>query len=228
MINILVVEDNTDLREMLCSALNNNGYNSFSAADGLDALDILEKNVIDLIVCDIMMPNMDGFQLTKSLRNVRNNVPILIVTAKDDYDSMQRGFNLGVDDYMIKPINIREMLLRINALLRRARINVEKKIVIGDTTLDYESMTITVKDEIIVLPLKEFNLLFKLLSYPNKIFTRQQIMDEIWGLETDSDDRTINTHINRLRERFENNQDFEIITIRGLGYKAVKKNGEKK
>ena len=225
MINILVVEDNTDLREMLCSALNNNGYNSFSASDGLDALDVLEKNVIDLIVCDIMMPNMDGYQLTKSLRNVRNNVPILIVTAKDDYESMQRGFNLGVDDYMIKPINIREMLLRIHALLRRARINMEKKIVIGDTTLDYESMTITVKDEIIVLPLKEFNLLFKLLSYPNKIFTRQQIMDEIWGLETDSDDRTINTHINRLRERFENNQDFEIITIRGLGYKAVKKNG---
>lgn len=225
MINILVVEDNTDLREMLCSALNNNGYNSFSASDGLDALDILEKNVIDLIVCDIMMPNMDGYQLTKSLRNVRNNVPILIVTAKDDYESMQRGFNLGVDDYMIKPINIREMLLRIHALLRRARINMEKKIVIGDTTLDYESMTITVKDEVIVLPLKEFNLLFKLLSYPNKIFTRQQIMDEIWGLETDSDDRTINTHINRLRERFENNQDFEIITIRGLGYKAVKKNG---
>ena len=225
MINILVVEDNTDLREMLCSALNNNGYNSFSASDGLDALDVLEKNVIDLIVCDIMMPNMDGYQLTKSLRNVRNNVPILIVTAKDDYESMQRGFNLGVDDYMIKPINIREMLLRIQALLRRARINMEKKIVIGDTTLDYESMTITVKDEVIVLPLKEFNLLFKLLSYPNKIFTRQQIMDEIWGLETDSDDRTINTHINRLRERFENNQDFEIITIRGLGYKAVKKNG---
>lgn len=225
MINILVVEDNTDLREMLCSALNNNGYNSFSASDGLDALDVLEKNVIDLIVCDIMMPNMDGYQLTKSLRNVRNNVPILIVTAKDDYESMQRGFNLGVDDYMIKPINIREMLLRIHALLRRARINMEKKIVIGDTTLDYESMTITVKDEVIVLPLKEFNLLFKLLSYPNKIFTRQQIMDEIWGLETDSDDRTINTHINRLRERFENNQDFEIITIRGLGYKAVKKNG---
>lgn len=225
MINILVVEDNTNLREMLCSALNNNGYNSFSASDGLDALDVLEKNVIDLIVCDIMMPNMDGYQLTKSLRNVRNNVPILIVTAKDDYESMQRGFNLGVDDYMIKPINIREMLLRIHALLRRARINMEKKIVIGDTTLDYESMTITVKDEVIVLPLKEFNLLFKLLSYPNKIFTRQQIMDEIWGLETDSDDRTINTHINRLRERFENNQDFEIITIRGLGYKAVKKNG---
>ena len=202
MINILVVGDNTDLREMLCSALNNNGYNSFSASDGLDALDVLEKNVIDLIVCDIMMPNMDGYQLTKSLRNVRNNVPILIVTAKDDYESMQRGFNLGVDDYMIKPINIREMLLRIHALLRRARINMEKKIVIGDTTLDYESMTITVKDEVIVLPLKEFNLLFKLLSYPNKIFTRQQIMDEIWGLETDSDDRTINTHINRLRERF--------------------------
>ena len=227
MIKILLVEDDVNLNSLVKTILEKNGYEVFGAFSALEALKSMGHKVYDLIISDIMMPNMDGYQLTKSLRNVRNNVPILIVTAKDDYDSMQRGFNLGVADYMIKPINIREMLLRIHALLRRARINMEKKIVIGDTTLDYESMTITVKDEAIVLPLKEFNLLFKLLSYPNKIFTRQQIMDEIWGLETDSDDRTINTHINRLRERFENNQDFEIITIRGLGYKAVKKNGYK-
>ena len=225
MINILVIEDNSDLRDMLCSTLNHNGYHSFGATDGFDAFDIIEKNVIDLIICDIMMPKMDGYEFTRALRGIKNNTPILMVTAKDDYDSMQKGFNLGVDDYMIKPINIKEMLLRITALLRRAKINAERKIIIGNTVLDNESMTITVKDETIFLPLKEFNLLFKLLSYPNKIFTRQQIMDEIWGLESDSDDRTINTHINRLREKFIDNEDFEIVTIRGLGYKAVKKNG---
>ena len=223
MFNILVIEDHVDLREMLCSTLNNNGYQSFGAGDGEEAFDVLEQTVIDLIICDIMMPRMDGFEFTKALRGMSNTTPILMVTAKDDYESMQKGFNLGVDDYMIKPINVKEMLLRITALLRRAKISAEKKIVIGSTTLNYESMTITVDNENIVLPLKEFNLLFKLLSYPNKIFTRQQIMDEIWGMETDSDDRTINTHINRLREKFQENKDFEIVTIRGLGYKAVKK-----
>lgn len=225
MINILVIEDNSDLREMLCSTLNHNGYQSYGAVDGFEAFDVIEKNVIDLIICDIMMPKMDGYEFTRTIRGIRNNTPILMVTAKDDYESMQKGFNLGVDDYMIKPINIKEMLLRIAALLRRAKINAERKIVIGNTILDNESMTISVKDETIFLPLKEFNLLFKLLSYPNKIFTRQQIMDEIWGLESETDDRTINTHINRLREKFIDNEDFEIITIRGLGYKAVKKNG---
>ena len=146
-----------------------------------------------------------------------------MVTAKDDYDSLQKGFSFGADDYMIKPVNVNELLLRIQALLRRARINSEKKIVIGSTIIDYESMTVKHNDDDIVLPLKEFNLLFKLLSFPGKIFTRQQLMDEIWGMDSETDDRTINTHINRLRERFSNNQDFEIVTIRGLGYKAVKK-----
>ena len=146
-----------------------------------------------------------------------------MVTAKDDYDSLQKGFSFGADDYMIKPVNVNELLLRIQALLRRARINSEKKIVIGSTIIDYESMTVKYNDDDIVLPLKEFNLLFKLLSFPGKIFTRQQLMDEIWGMDSETDDRTINTHINRLRERFSNNQDFEIVTIRGLGYKAVKK-----
>ena len=146
-----------------------------------------------------------------------------MVTAKDDYDSLQKGFSFGVDDYMIKPVNVNELLLRIQALLRRARINSEKKIVIGSTIIDYESMTVKYNNDDIVLPLKEFNLLFKLLSFPGKIFTRQQLMDEICGMDSETDDRTINTHINRLRERFSNNQDFEIVTIRGLGYKAVKK-----
>lgn len=223
MFNILVVEHNLDLRELFVTTINNAGYRAFGATDGLDALNLMDNTHIDLIVADIMMPKMSGYELTKELRSLGNSIPILMVTAKDDYDSLQKGFSFGADDYMIKPVNVNELLLRIQALLRRARINSEKKIVIGSTIIDYESMTVKYNDDDIVLPLKEFNLLFKLLSFPGKIFTRQQLMDEIWGMDSETDDRTINTHINRLRERFSNNQDFEIVTIRGLGYKAVKK-----
>ena len=223
MFNILVVEDNLDLRELFVTTINNAGYRAFGATDGLDALNLMDNTHIDLIVADIMMPKMSGYELTKELRSLGNSIPILMVTAKDDYDSLQKGFSFVADDYMIKPVNVNELLLRIQALLRRARINSEKKIVIGSTIIDYESMTVKYNDDDIVLPLKEFNLLFKLLSFPGKIFTRQQLMDEIWGMDSETDDRTINTHINRLRERFSNNQDFEIVTIRGLGYKAVKK-----
>lgn len=223
MFNILVVEDNLDLRELFVTTINNAGFRAFGATDGLDALNLMDNTHIDLIVADIMMPKMSGYELTKELRSLGNSIPILMVTAKDDYDSLQKGFSFGADDYMIKPVNVNELLLRIQALLRRARINSEKKIVIGSTIIDYESMTVKYNDDDIVLPLKEFNLLFKLLSFPGKIFTRQQLMDEIWGMDSETDDRTINTHINRLRERFSNNQDFEIVTIRGLGYKAVKK-----
>lgn len=223
MFNILVVEDNLDLRELFVTTINNAGFRAFGATDGLDALNLMDNTHIDLIVADIMMPKMSGYELTKELRSLGNSIPILMVTAKDDYDSLQKGFSFGADDYMIKPVNVNELLLRIQALLRRARINSEKKIVIGSTIIDYESMTVKYNDDDIVLPLKEFNLLFKLLSFPGKIFTRQQLMDEIWGMDSETDDRTINTHINRLRDRFSNNQDFEIVTIRGLGYKAVKK-----
>lgn len=223
MFNILVVEDNLDLRELFVTTINNAGYRAFGATDGLDALNLMDNTHIDLIVADIMMPKMSGYELTKELRSLGNSIPILMFTAKDDYDSLQKGFSFGADDYMIKPVNVNELLLRIQALLRRARINSEKKIVIGSTIIDYESMTVKYNNDDIVLPLKEFNLLFKLLSFPGKIFTRQQLMDEIWGMDSETDDRTINTHINRLRERFSNNQDFEIVTIRGLGYKAVKK-----
>ena len=223
MFNILVVEDNLDLRELFVTTINNAGYRAFGATDGLDALNLMDNTHIDLIVADIMMPKMSGYELTKELRSLGNSIPILMVTAKDDYDSLQKGFSFGADDYMIKPVNVNELLLRIQALLRRARINSEKKIVIGSTIIDYESMTVKYNNDDIVLPLKEFNLLFKLLSFPGKIFTRQQLMDEIWGMDSETDDRTINTHINRLRERFSNNQDLEIVTIRGLGDKAVKK-----
>ena len=223
MINILVVEDNTDLLEMFCETLNVNGFNTYGAKDGIEALDVLYEQSIDLVVADIMMPNLDGYGLVKEIRSSKNNVPILMVTAKSEYDSMQKAFNFGADDYMIKPINVKELVLRVNALLRRAKINAEKKIIIGTTSLDYETMTVISNGEEFILPLKEFNLLFKLLSYVGKIFTRHQLMDEIWGMDTDTDDRTVNTHINRLRDKFKNSPDFEIVTIRGLGYKAVKK-----
>ena len=165
---------------------------------------------------------MDGFTLIKYLRDANIYCPLLIVTAREDYDSLQKAFTLGADDYMIKPINVKELLMRVKALLRRAKISAERKIVVGSTVLDFEGMTVITDGREIVLPLKEFNLLFKLLSYPGKIFTRQQLMDEIWGMDSETDDRTINTNINRLRDKFEDNPDFKIITIRGLGYKAVK------
>lgn len=222
MLHILVVEDNLDLRELLCCALGEDGYRAIGAENGEQALAVLADTVIDLIIADIMMPKMDGFTLIKYLRDANIYCPLLIVTAREDYDSLQKAFTLGADDYMIKPINVKELLMRVKALLRRAKISAERKIVVGSTVLDFEGMTVITDGREIVLPLKEFNLLFKLLSYPGKIFTRQQLMDEIWGMDSETDDRTINTHINRLRDKFEDNPDFKIITIRGLGYKAVK------
>ena len=222
MLHILVVEDNLDLRELLCSALHENGYRAIGAENGEQALSILSGTVVDLVVADIMMPKMNGFELTKALRDAGILCPLLIVTAREDYDSLQKAFSLGADDYMIKPINVKELIVRVKALLRRAKISAEKKIVVGSTVLDFEGMTVHAGDKELVLPLKEFNLLFKLLSYPGRIFTRQQLMDEIWGMDSETDDRTINTHINRLREKFAENPDFKIVTIRVLGYKTVK------
>lgn len=223
MFHILVVEDNADMRELFCTVLADAGYHTFDAADGMDALHIMEEEYIDLIIADIMMPNMDGYELTASLREAHYDLPILIVTAKDQFPDMQRAFRAGTDDYMVKPINVNELLLRVEALLRRAKISGEKKITVGDTVLDYDALTVTRNGVESTLPQKEFYLLYKLLSYPGKIFTRQQLMDEIWGMFSETDERTVNTHINRLRDRFEGCQDFEIITVRGLGYKAVKR-----
>jgi len=224
MFNILVVEDNLDLREMLSAALGDAGYRAIGAENGKRAMDILSNTVVDLIIADIMMPAMDGFELTKSLREADIFCPLIIVTARDDYDSLQKAFTLGADDYMVKPINMKELLVRTKALLRRAGGRGGRKIVVGSTVLDFEGMIVKTEGKEVVLPLKEFNLLFKLLSYPGKIFTRQQLMDEIWGMDSETDDRTINTHINRLRDKFNDNPDFKIVTIRGLGYKAVKCN----
>ena len=223
MFHILVVEDNADMRELFCTVLSDSGYQCLSAADGAKALEIMDKEYVDLIVADIMMPNMDGYELTKAIRGAKMDLPILMVTAKDQFDDMQKGFRAGTDDYMIKPINVKELVLRVEALLRRAKIQSEKKITVGSTVLDYDALTVTIHGEETILPQKEFYLLYKLLSYPNKIFTRPQLMDEIWGMFSETDERTVNTHINRLRERFSDCRDFEIVTVRGLGYKAVKK-----
>ena len=222
MFHILVVEDNQDMCELFCTVLADAGYQCISAGDGVEALQVMEKQYIDLIVADIMMPNMDGYELVQSIREAKCEIPILIVTAKDQFEDMQRGFRIGCDDYMVKPINVKELVLRVEALLRRAKISSEKKIVIGKTVLDYDALTVTIHGEETILPQKEFYLLYKLLSYPNKIFTRPQLMDEIWGMFSETDERTVNTHINRLRERFSDCDDFEIVTVRGLGYKAVK------
>lgn len=225
MFNILVVEDNKDLLEITRVFLSRKGYNVIPAENGSEALDKLERNYIDLCVLDLMMPEMDGYEFIDLLKRHNYDFPIIVTTAKSAFVDMEKGFNLGADDYLVKPINYDELNLRIKALLRRSKIANDKKIVIGNTTLDYDALTVTQNGNETLLPQKEFYLLYKLLCYPNKIFTRQQLMDEIWGFDNESDEKTVNVHINRLREKFKSNMDFEIVTIRGLGYKAVKKNG---
>ena len=220
MFSILVVEDDELLNKMICAKLHQESYGVFTSYDGEQALDLLDKEHIDLIISDIMMPNMDGYQLVKELRDAAYSIPILMITAKNQIEDMEKAFRVGTDDYMIKPISMRELVLRVKALLRRAQIANEKKLVVGNTLLDYNALTVMVHEEIYEMPPKEFYLLFKLLSNPNKIFTRQELMDEIWGMDTEVDDRTIDSHIKKLRRKFEHSADFEIVTIRGLGYKC--------
>lgn len=222
MVNVLVVEDDKHTRKLLETILKREGYSVFKAEDGLKALEVLEDHHIDLIILDIMMPNMDGYEFAKELRDSGCIIPILMATAKHLPEDKKKGFIVGTDDYMTKPIDIEEMLLRIKALLRRSQIVNSKKLIIGEVTLDYDTLTVTRGDEKQTLPQKEFYLLYKLLSYPDKIFTRIQLMDEIWGMETESSDVTVNVHINRLRKRFDSYPEFEILSVRGLGYKAVK------
>ncbi len=222
MINILIVEDDLSTRKFLEALLVTNGYNIYTVGDGLLAWDIIEKQSVDFIICDIMMPNMDGFEFVESLREAQYEMPVLMLTAKTYIEDKKRGYSVGSDDYMTKPVDEEELLLKITALLRRAKINKSKQITVGSVLVDYDSLTVTDKNESIELPPKEFMLLFKLLSYPNKIFTRLQIMDEVWGMDTETDDNTINVHVNRLRKKLSHIKEFEIMTIRGLGYKAVK------
>lgn len=223
MINILVVEDDKHTRKLLETILKREGYSVLKAEDGVIAMEVLENNHVDLIILDIMMPNMDGYEFAKELRDAECMIPILMATAKQLPEDKKRGFIVGTDDYMTKPIDTEEMLLRIKALLRRSQIASARKLTIGKVTLDYDTLTVSREDEKQTLPQKEFYLLYKLLSYPDRIFTRIQLMDEIWGMETESGDTTVNVHMNRLRKRFDSYPEFEIISVRGLGYKAVKK-----
>ena len=223
MFHILVVDDDKNTRKYIQAVLEAENYTVSVAANGEDALAVMDQEYIDLVVLDIMMPKMDGYEFTETLRSANSDLPILMVSAKQLPADRHKGFLVGTDDYITKPIDETEMLLRIKALLRRAKIASERKIEIGDATLDYDSMTVTKDGKTQELPQKEFLLLYKLLSYPGKIFTRIQLMDEIWGTETDTGWETVTVHIGRLRKRFEGWPEFEIESVRGLGYKAVKK-----
>ena len=221
MFNILVIEDNKNMRKLICATLKQNGYSTFEAEDGEVGLDVLDTTHIDLIICDIMMPNMDGYEFTETLRDGHCETPIIIVTAKEQLEDKNKGFSIGADDYMVKPIDFEELILRIGAILRRSKIVNDHKITIGNTVLDYNSLSVTSNGECNTLPKKEFYLLFKLVSSPDTIFTRRQLLDEIWGMESMADERTVDVHIKRIRERYRASNDFEIVTVRGLGYKAV-------
>ena len=219
MITILIVEDDSSTRLVTRLHLRNE-YHVLEAANGLEALDILEQQHVDLIIADVMMPHMDGYEFVRQLRMTDKTTPVLLLTAKKEWQDKKNGFALGIDDYMTKPVHYEELLWRVRALLRRAQINDEKKIVIGDVIISEDSNMVIRGNERISLPKEEFELLFKLLSYPNKVFTTSQLLDTIWGYETDSDETTVRTHINRLRKRFAEYREFEIVTVRGLGYKG--------
>ena len=222
MLKILIVEDDRELRQLFAHVLIKNGYTAEGFSHGSEAVDALEMCYDDLIISDMMRPVMDGYELVRSLRESGNTTPVLMITAKDAFDDMKLGFLSGTDDYMVKPVNVNEMVLRVGALLRRARMISERRQVIGDTVLECDSLTVTTKTESMILPQKEFMLLYKMVSFPGRIFTRQQLMNEIWGYDSESDPHTVDVHIGRLRDRFRNNPDFRIVTMRGVGYKVVK------
>jgi DNA-binding response OmpR family regulator len=222
MMKILIAEDDKELRHLFSHVLTRQGYSVSGVPDGQKALEALNSDYFDMIISDIMMPVMDGYELVRHLRDRGDMTPVLMITAKDAFDDMRLGFQSGVDDYMVKPINVNEMVLRVGALLRRAQIINERRQVIGDTIMECDSLTVIVNSEATILPQKEFMLLYKMAAFPGRIFTRQQLMDEIWGYDSDSDTHTIDVHIGRLRERFRDNTDFKIVTIRGVGYKVVK------
>lgn len=228
MFNILVVEDDRDTNRYLRAVLEKGGYHAEAARNGREALDMMDTQQYDLIVCDVMMPEMDGYEFMRTLRSCNYDLPTLMVTAKELPEDKRRGFLVGTDDYMVKPIDPMEMLLRVKALLRRAKIVSDRRITVGDVVLDYNALSVSRKEtdggreETVTLPPKEFYLLYKLMAYPDQIFTRMQLMDEVWGLDSTSDFNTVNVHINRLRNRFKDWPEFDIVTVRGVGYKAVK------
>ena len=222
MFKILIVEDDTELCQLFSHVLEKNGYHTRMVSNGQEALDALAEEYVDLIISDIMMPVMDGYELVRSLRKKSVMTPVLMITARDAFDDMCLGFLSGTDDYMVKPINVSEMVLRVGALLRRVQMMNEHRQVIGETVMECDSLSVTVDGESMVLPQKEFMLLYKMASFPGRIFTRQQLMDDIWGYDSSTDTHTVDVHIARLRERFRDNPDFKIVTMRGVGYKVVR------
>ena len=222
MLKILIAEDDGELRQLFQHVLIKNGYTVKGVTNGKEALEALDREYFDLIISDIMMPVMDGYELVRELRAAGSVIPVMMITAKDAFDDMRLGFLSGTDDYMVKPVNVNEMVLRVGALLRRAQMINERRQTIGNTVLECDSLTVTTETESMVLPQKEFMLLYKMASFPGRIFTRQQLMDDIWGYENDSDTHTVDVHIGRLRDSFRDNQDFKIVTMRGVGYKVVK------
>lgn len=222
MFKILIAEDDRELRRLFAHVLIKNGYSVKEVANGKEALDAINEEYFDLIISDIMMPVTDGYALVRTLREAGNNTPVLMITAKDAFDDMRQGFVSGTDDYMLKPVNVNEMVLRVGALLRRAQMINERKQTIGGTVLECDTFTVTNGEGSITLPQKEFMLLYKMVSYPGRIFTRGQLMDDVWGYDSESDTHTVDVHIGRLRERFKDNKDFKIVTMRGVGYKVIK------
>lgn len=222
MFKILIAEDDIELRQLFSHVLIKNGYSVTGVCNGKEALDALDKGYYDLIISDIMMPEMDGYELVSSLRTAGYSIPVMMITAKDAFDDMRMGFVSGTDDYMVKPVNVNEMVLRVGALLRRAQMINDRRLVIGGTVMECDSLTVTWDGQSAVLPQKEFMLLYKMASFPGRIFTRQQLMDDIWGYDSDTDTHTVDVHIGRLRDRFRNSKDFKIVTMRGVGYKVVK------
>ena len=221
MFQILIVEDDKELSQLFQKVLEKNGYQVKSASDGAQALEVLVKEYIDLIISDIMMPEIDGFEFAGTVRRINETIPILFMSAKDDLPSKRKGFQLGIDDYMVKPIELDELLLRVRALLRRANIEMERKITVGNLILDADAMSAEIDGEEISLTTREFNIIYKLLSYPKKTFSRAQLMDEFWGVETDTSLRAVDVYVTKLRDKLSACDGFKIVTVRGLGYKVV-------
>lgn len=222
MFKILIAEDDRELRQLFQHVLTKNGYAVTGVSNGEEAMDAIDAGYYDLIISDIMMPKMDGYQLVRALREAGLTIPVMMITAKDAFDDMRMGFLSGSDDYIVKPVNVNEMVLRVGALLRRAQLANERRQVIGNTVLECDSLSVHSGKETMTLPQKEFMLLYKMVSFPGRIFTRQQLMDDIWGYSSETDTHTVDVHIGRLRERFRDNPDFKIVTMRGVGYKVVK------
>jgi len=221
MINILVVEDDVKLNQIVCSYLNANGYVTKGCPNPREAYDLMYNSLYDLIISDIMMPEIDGFEFAETVRGLNTTIPILFMTARDDMDSKQKGFRAGIDDYMVKPVNMDELVLRVGALLRRANITNEKKLVIGNMAMNADEMSVTIDGEEVPVTVREFNILFKLLSYPKKTFSRQQLIDEFWDINSDTTLRAVDVYITKLRDKFSGCDGFKIVTVHGLGYKAV-------